>query len=202
MTARGPRFFAWAFALLAATAAGPAPAQPSSLAAAILPASRSVQVHQPGTVFATLINTGQAGATGCRPVAVTPLPITFTYQAADGQTNQPVGSPALPVDIPAGAAQAFVLTITPIEAFAPTNLRIDFVCDNAGPAPADLGVNSLLLSAEHQPTPDIVAMAVTASRVGSSPSTAGKVRSPSPPSTSAAPGRSRCPPTPALPGCR
>ena len=77
-----------------------------------------------------------------------------------------MGSPALPVNIPPGAAQAFVLTITPIEAFAPTNLRIDFVCDNAGPAPADRGVNSLLLSAEHQPTPDIVAMAVTASRDG------------------------------------
>ena len=48
----------------------------------------------------------------------------------------------------------------------PTNLRIDFVCDNAGPAPAVLGVNSLLISAEHQPTPDIVAMAVTASGDG------------------------------------
>ena len=159
------RFLACAFALLAGTAAVPAHAQTPSLAAAILPASRSVQVHQRGTVFATLINTGQAVATGCRPVAVTPLPIAFTYQAADG-TNQPVGSPALPVQIPAGAAQAFVLTITPTEAFAPTNLRIDFVCDNAGPAPAYLGVNSLLLSAEHQPTPDIVAMAVTASGDG------------------------------------
>ena len=98
-------------------------------------------------------------------LAVTPLPIAFTYQVADG-TNQPVGSPALPVQIPPGVAQAFVLTITPTEAFAPTNLRIDFVCNNAGPAPAYLGVNSLLLSAEHEPIPDIVAMAATPSGDG------------------------------------
>jgi hypothetical protein len=161
-----PRFLACAFALLTGPAAGLAHGQTSSLAAAVLPGSRSVQVHQRATVFATLINTGQAMATGCQPVAVTPLPIAFTYQAADRGTNQPVGSPALPVDIPAGAAQAFVLTITATEAFAPTNLQIDFACDNAGPAPAYLGVNSLLISAEHQPTPDIVAMALTASGDG------------------------------------
>jgi len=166
VTARMPRFLACALALLAGTAAVSAHAQTSSLAAAILPVSRSVQVHQPATVFATIINTGQTWATACRPVAVTPLPIAFTYQAADGGTNQPVASTSLPVDIPAGAAQAFVLTITPSEAFPPTDLRIDFVCDNAGPAPAYLGVNSLLISAEHQPTPDIVAMALTASGDG------------------------------------
>ena len=60
-------FLACALALLAGTAAVPAHAQTPSLAAAILPASRSVQVHQRGTVFATLINTGHAVATGCRP---------------------------------------------------------------------------------------------------------------------------------------
>jgi hypothetical protein len=56
--------------------------------------------------------------------------------------------------------------VTPGEAFAPTTLRIDFVGDNARPTPAYLDVNSLLLSAKHQPNPDIVAMALTASGDG------------------------------------
>jgi hypothetical protein len=71
--------------------------------AAILPNSRSVQVGSPATAFATIINAGQALATGCAISPITGIPVTLTFQTTDPATNQVLGFLSTPVDIPAGS---------------------------------------------------------------------------------------------------
>jgi len=111
--------------------------------AAVLPSSRSVQVDSPATAFATIINAGQALATGCTISPITSIPATLTYQATDPATNQLTGSQNTPVDIPGGAAQNFVFAMTPTVPIAPTDVQLSFECMNSNPAPIHNGVQSL-----------------------------------------------------------
>jgi hypothetical protein len=136
------------------------------LAAAILPASRSIRVGVPATAFATIINTAPAPATSCRLAAATPVPATFTFQTTHPTTNQPTGSPGTPVAIPGGGSQTFVLAFTPSADLAPVDVAVSFLCDNTDPAPRITGVNTLQLSASSTAVPDVVALAATVSGDG------------------------------------
>jgi streptogramin lyase len=49
----------------------------SPLLAAVLPSSRSVEVGNTGTAFATIINSGSSTAGGCAIVPVTSVPASF-----------------------------------------------------------------------------------------------------------------------------
>ena len=131
------------------------------LIAAVLPSSRSVQIGTPATAFATIINAGQETATGCAISPITNIPATFNYQTTSLATNQITGSPNTPVDILAGAAQSFVLALTPTAAIAPTDIQLSFDCANTEPAPVISGLNTLLFSASSSPTPDMMALAAT-----------------------------------------
>jgi Protein of unknown function (DUF4038)/Putative collagen-binding domain of a collagenase len=137
-----------------------------SLAAAVLPSSRSVQVGTVATAFATIINVGSSTAAECGISHVTSIPATFSYQATDPATNQVTGSPNTPVGITAGAAQSFIISLTPIGNIAPTDVQFSFDCDNSNPAPINTGLNTLLLSASSSPVPDIVALAATLTNDG------------------------------------
>ncbi len=137
-----------------------------SLVAAVLPSSRSVQVGVPATVFATIINLGPGTATGCGISPITSLPATFVFQTTDPATNQVTGAANTPVDIPAGAAQSFVLALTPTAPFPPTDVQFSFDCTNSNPGPINSGLNTLLLSASSTPIPDIVALAATLNNDG------------------------------------
>ena len=53
------------------------------LVAAILPASRSVQVGNTATVFATIINSGNSDGISCGIAPVTTLSASFSYQTTD-----------------------------------------------------------------------------------------------------------------------
>jgi len=139
---------------------------PSPLVAAVLPASRSIQVGAAGTVFATIINSGSANATSCAITPATSLPLTFHYGTTSAQTNQITGPLDTPVNIPAGGSQSFVIALTPTAAITPTNLALNFACTDIAPAPMITGVNTLLLSASTSATPDIVAIAATATNDG------------------------------------
>jgi N-acetylneuraminic acid mutarotase len=139
---------------------------PIQLMAAVLPTSRSVQVGTPATAFATIINTDSNMATGCTISPITSIPATLTYQTTDPATNQVIGAPNAPVDIPAGAAQSFVFALTPTAPMALTDLPLSFDCANTDPAPVISGLNTFLLSASATPVPDIVAMAATPSGDG------------------------------------
>jgi hypothetical protein len=131
-----------------------------------LPSSRSVQVNTPAAAFATVINAGQAMATGCGISPLTSVPASFVYQTTDPATNQVIGLPNTPVNIAAGAAQSFVFAITPTAPIDPTDVQFSFDCADTDPAPINVGLNTLLLSASNTPVPDIVALAATLSNDG------------------------------------
>jgi hypothetical protein len=118
-----------------------------SIVAAVLPSSRSVQVGIPAKAFATIINAGSVTATSCGISLVTAIPFTFSFQTTNPNTNQLTGTPNTPVNIPAGAAQSFVVAFTPTQAFGPTAVQMIFGCTNTDPAPINTGLNTLLLSA-------------------------------------------------------
>jgi hypothetical protein len=136
------------------------------LLAAVLPASRSVRVNTPVTVFATVINTGQAIARGCSIAPLTSVPASFRYQTTNFATNQVIGFPNAAVDIAAGAAQSFVVALTPTAPFPPADVQFSFDCANTDPAPIDVGLNTLLLSASITPVADIVPLAATTTNDG------------------------------------
>jgi hypothetical protein len=132
-----------------------------SIAAAVLPSSRSVHIGTFTTVFATIINTGSVTATNCGISLATAIVATFSFQTTNPLTNQVTGSPNTPVNIPPGVAQSFVLTLIPSSLIAPIEIQFSFDCSNTNPAPISIGLNTLLLSASITPVPDIVALAAT-----------------------------------------
>lgn len=147
------------FVLLSAL---PAHAQ---LVAAVLPSSRAVQVGTPATAFATIINTGATAAVGCSIVQGS-VPATFLYQTTDPATNAPTGTANTPVDIAAGAAQTFVIALTPTAPFAATEVQLGFGCANVAAAPIVPGVNTLRLSACSGATTDVITLSATPSADG------------------------------------
>jgi hypothetical protein len=145
----------------------------TTLAAAVLPSSRSVQapVGTPGavapqanstaTAFATVANAGSTSALGCSIAPATIVPANFFYQTTDPATNQLAGTPNTPADIPSQRAQTFVFSFTPTSAFPATNVQLNFSCANAASAAPIEGVNTLLLSASTTPVADVVALVAT-----------------------------------------
>src|SRR5262245_22158528 len=112
-------------ALIAALHAGAASAQ--SLVASTLPTSRSVQVGNTATAFATIINTDRNNVALNVSIALqTNIPASFTYQTTDPQTNALTGSPNTPVNIPTnGGSQSFLIAITQTAPIAPTEAAVN-----------------------------------------------------------------------------
>ena len=133
---------------------------------AVLPASRSVEVGATATAFATLINAGSTNALGCVVGLPDDVPASFFYQASDPNTNEVIGLPNAPVDIPAGVAQSFVFGITPTEAFSARAVALEFQCANSAEAASFVGLNTLRLSASLAPVPDLIALVATLSNNG------------------------------------
>src|SRR5262245_43681997 len=136
------------------------------LAAAVLPSSRSTTVGRAVSAFVTVVNPGSQAIAGIGVFLRSPVPAALTFQTTDPVTNALTGTVNVPVTIGAGQAQTFAIFLTPTAAFPPTLVEFDFgggVAARVAPIP---GVNTLLLSASDAPTPDIVAVAATASRDG------------------------------------
>lgn len=133
----------------------------TSLAAAVLPTSRSVQTGVTATLFATVINGGAEIATGCRIEPPVGLAASFTYQTTDPLTNQVTGTADTQVSIPVGGAQSFLIAMTPSAAFAPSDVKMGFLCDNAPDVGTIVGVNTFTFSASDSPVADLVALALT-----------------------------------------
>ena len=134
---------------------------PVWLVAASLPTSRSVQVGNTATAFATVINTTTFTATGCSVAPLTSVPAEFVYQTTDPATNALTGTPDTPIDIGAGGLQTFVFAFTPSVAFAPIEIVLSYECTNTPQVPFVPGLNTLLLSSSSTPVPDIVALSAT-----------------------------------------
>lgn len=131
------------------------------LVASVLPSSRSVQVGDTASAFATIINAGTEDATACAPGLPFGMSIPFSFQATDAATNAPIGTADAPVDIAAGQAQSFVFSLAPTVALAPTDIAMDFSCSNGGPVSTIVGVNTILFSASDQPVADVIVLAAT-----------------------------------------
>jgi hypothetical protein len=136
------------------------------LVASVLPGSRSVEVGTTATAFATVINAGTEDALRCDIFPATSLNAGFFYQTTDPLTNAAIGFVNMAVDIPAGASQSFFFGVTPIGQIPQTEVELEFACANAAGALSVVGVNTLLLSADVTPGPDIVVLAATLSNDG------------------------------------
>ncbi len=147
-------------------------AQAQSIVSAVLPNSRAVQVGSVVSVFGIIINSGNETAVGCSVTPPGRLSEGFTYLPTDSTTNSLTGTPNTPFDIPAGAAQTFVIFLKPMEPFRDMRVKFNFDCSNTERAPRIRGVNDLLLSSTVDPGPDIVALAAAAEN--------GLVRAPDP----------------------
>jgi YVTN family beta-propeller protein len=133
-----------------------------TLVAAVLPLSRSVQVGNTATAFATMIDAGPADAATCTIAPQTSIPASFVFQTTNPATNALTGTANTPVNVAAGQAQSFVIALTPAAAFPPTNVAFTFTCANApSPAATTIGVDALNLSGSTTPVPDVVALAAS-----------------------------------------
>jgi len=120
-----------------------------------------VQVGTPATAFATIINAGPGDAATCSISPAASVPANFVYQTTNPATNAVTGTANTPVTIAQGAAQSFVIALTPTAPFGPTDLAFNFACANASAAPQVAGLNSLLISGSSSPVQDLVALAAS-----------------------------------------
>jgi len=155
----------WGFGLVDALAAVQS-AFRVSLAAAVLPSSRSVMVGSVATAFVTIVAAGTETATGCTIAPTTTVPAVFHFQSTDPTTNAVTGTPDKPVDIPAGGAATFVISFATTGPLAPTDVQFAFKCANTASALPISGVNTLLLSISSTLVPDVIALAVTPTQDG------------------------------------
>jgi hypothetical protein len=140
--------------------------RPSPLLTAVLPSSRSVAVGTPASAFVTAINTGAETAMAVAIAPATAIPASFAFQTTDPATNAAIGVPNAPVDIPPGGAQTYVVAFTPSAPFDLVEIALNIAGANVGPAPSTVGLNTLLLTASSDVTPDVVALAATATGDG------------------------------------
>ena len=136
------------------------------LVSSLLPTSRSVAVGQGATAFATVLNAGDGPGESCTLTLGSEIPGILTSWQTDPATNRIVGPANPAVSIPAGGAATWAFRIVVEEELAPTDVELVFDCENSVPAAVYTGINTLLLSASDTPTPDIVALALTATGDG------------------------------------
>jgi streptogramin lyase len=137
------------------------------LFSSLLPTSRSVQVGSTATFYGSLINaSSDTSGIDCTVSPTTSVPAAFSFQTTNPANNALIGSPNTPVNIPPGATQTYLLEMTPSGAFSPTDIAFSFACANSTPAASNKGLNTLLLGASTDPTPDIVALAATLNNDG------------------------------------
>ncbi|VAV91235.1 hypothetical protein MNBD_ALPHA06-130 [hydrothermal vent metagenome] len=140
----------------------------AAINAAVIPTARTGQIGTPLTVFAAMLNFGDAQANNCRIELNANfsgvLPITLAYQTTTA-TNQLTGTVNTPVNIPAGVVQNFLLELTGTDVIAGRDLGFDFVCDQIS-APLFSGVNTVRLTISDTPLPDLIPIAVSLSADG------------------------------------
>jgi sugar lactone lactonase YvrE len=135
-----------------------------AIVASVLPGSRSVELGNPLTLFATMINSGTTALANCQIAlaGVPPAGLTLTYQTTNPATNVPTGQPNTPVSIQGNAGtQSFVVSFRGASAFSELAIPLDFSCNDAPPAASVAGVDTVDLTLSSTPVPDIIAIAAT-----------------------------------------
>ncbi|MGB8843961.1 MAG: hypothetical protein WCC64_23170, partial [Aliidongia sp.] len=141
---------------------------PAPLLSSVLPGARSVELGNPATVFATMLNTGTIDLTGCAISLASnaPAALSMSFQATDPATNRLIGQPGQPVAIPANAAQSFLISVKSTAALTVSALPPVFGCTGVQPAPVTPGVNTIDLSFSAGPVADIIALSASAPQPG------------------------------------
>jgi len=123
------------------------PASESQIVSAVLPNSRSVQLGDSLTAFASVLGTGVANDCRVESSANFATVVEMTFQATDPTNNGVVGVANQPFLLLPGVPQTLLLTLTPMASITAEEIQFDFVCaENA--APVTPGTNTLLVSAE------------------------------------------------------
>jgi virginiamycin B lyase len=138
---------------------------PTDLVAAVAPNARTAAPGTTVTAFATIINASQSSANACSIALPAGVPATFQYQTTNPSTNEPVGTPNQPADIPAGASQSFYFAITPTQPFT-QDIPLVFACTNKNAAPVNPGLNTFLLSSSATPIADMLSISDTPTHDG------------------------------------
>jgi hypothetical protein len=131
------------------------------IVAAVLLTSRSVKVGSGATVFATVINTTDVTATNCGVFLGTVLTASLNYQPVDPRANVPTSPVNAPGAIAPHSAQSYLVAVTPTAPLSSVEIPLTFQCGYGTPAPVNVGLNTILLSASMTLTPDVVALAAT-----------------------------------------
>ena len=135
-----------------------------TLFAAVLPGSRSVQLGNPATLFASMINAGTMPLQNCGvalPVTA-PSGLTLSYQTTNPATNALTGTANTPAMIAGGnGVQSFLVSFQGEDAFSAAALPIDFDCAGVAPAAVTTGVDTVDLTLSATPVADIIALAAT-----------------------------------------
>ncbi len=137
------------------------------IVAALLPGARSGYLGGPDlTVFATVLSRASTPAQGCRITAPDGAPAALSYRRVDA-ANVPAGPPDPVFDLGNGGSASFVLTLQPIAetAASGTSFAPVIMCENATLATVP-GVNTLSLSIDDAPVPDILSISATPSADG------------------------------------
>lgn len=136
---------------------------PPSLAAAILPGGRSVEIPAAATVFGTILNLTPLELDNCQPGLpdAAPAGLAMHFQTTDSKTNAPTGSPDTPTNVEPNGSQAFVLSFTASSAVTLSGQPLTYRCDNVAEAPSSPGVNTVDLLFSATPIPDIIALGAT-----------------------------------------
>ena len=155
-----------AIVCIAFTSAGFVQTTFAQIVAATLPSSRSVQIGDTATAFATIINIGSTSVAACGVGLPSGVNAEFAYQRTDPATNQPLGLPDVPVDLGPGESQSFVFAITPRSELPAQHVRLVFQCENGAIASSLPGLNTLLLSASPTRVPDVIGISRTLTNDG------------------------------------
>ncbi|MCF6293399.1 MAG: zinc-dependent metalloprotease, partial [Robiginitomaculum sp.] len=136
------------------------------LLTAMLPTSRFVTRGEAVTAFMTVFNPNTIVAEECKIQHHGPDHDTFSYQVTDPATNAPVGTANTPVDIPAGAFQTFLISLTPSVDIADIVFAPFASCANAPMSAVTEGLNTLSLGADLMGGPDLIALSATLNNDG------------------------------------
>lgn len=143
----------------------PAEAGAQQLLAAVLPQSRSVQVGQPATAFAIVLNRTANSLTNCGIALGSSIPSTFSFFQTS-PANAITGARNAKATIPANGSQNFLFELVPQATIQPTDLTFAFSCDGVAAAPVSPGVNTFLFSGSTTPVPDILSIGAVLSNDG------------------------------------
>ncbi len=127
--------------------------------ASVLPSSRSAQVNEPITIFASMVTTEIGNE--CQIELSSVIDAKLSFQRTDPQTNELIGWKDQPVYLRPGVPMSFAISLTAFSPIEPQEVQFGFVCNTGFPAPALITVNTLLFSASTEPVLDIVALSAT-----------------------------------------